>query len=162
MNLKLAAVVFVLGFGGVTTCDAQATQPSAVLAGSSTAGQPLQPASPPPSQSALTENAPRGVAADAPAVRLVREGTHLTNRTGRLSHATDGQAIFSFDSDGKTQQDPPMIIQPNLKLQTMESVVIGLSKDAHFRVSGTVTEYKGKNFILLDKAVVAADVDQQM
>jgi hypothetical protein len=80
-----------------------------------------------------------------------------------LSHTPDGQqAIFTFDTDGTTLADPPMIILPNLKLLSMENAVTGQSKDVHFRVSGKITEYKGRNYILLDKAVVVADVDQQM
>jgi hypothetical protein len=56
--------------------------------------------------------------------------------------------------------DPPMIIVPNLKLQTMEAVLAGRTTDVHFRISGMVTEYKGRNYILLDKAVVLADAEQ--
>jgi hypothetical protein len=39
--------------------------------------------------------------------------------------------------------------------------VLGLAGDLHFRISGTVTEYKGRNYILLDKAVSMADVEKQ-
>jgi hypothetical protein len=93
---------------------------------------------------------------------VVREGTHLINRSGRLNHSTDGQtATFTFDTDGKNMADPPMIILPNLKLQSMEAALAGRASDVHFRISGTVTEYKGRNYILLDKAVVMADVEQQ-
>jgi hypothetical protein len=42
----------------------------------------------------------------------------------------------------------------------MEAVVAGRSVDVHFRISGTVTEYKGRNYILLDKAVVLSDAEQ--
>jgi hypothetical protein len=98
----------------------------------------------------------------APNVPVVREGTHRINVSGRLSHSTDGQqAIFTFDSDGTAMKDPPMIILPNLKLEAMEAAVLNKAEDVHFRVSGTVTEYKGRNYILLDKAVVMADVEKQ-
>jgi hypothetical protein len=42
----------------------------------------------------------------------------------------------------------------------MEAVVIGRAADEHFRISGTVTEYKGRNYILLEKAVMMADAEQ--
>jgi hypothetical protein len=101
-----------------------------------------------------------GVAPDTPPAKIVREGTHLINRLGRLNHTPGGaEAILTFDTDGKTMGDPPMIIQPNLKLASMEGAVLGRAGDLHFRVSGTVMEYKGKNFILLDKAVAVADVE---
>ena len=100
------------------------------------------------------------VAPDAPVLKLAREGTHLIDRSARLNHSADGnQAILTFDTDGKALADPPMIILPNLKLAMMESAVLGRAGDLHFRVSGTVTEYKGRNYILLDKAVVIADVE---
>jgi hypothetical protein len=102
------------------------------------------------------------VAPGAPNVPVIREGTHKIDRSGRLSHSADGQtAIFTFDSDGTAMQDPPMIVLPNLKLQSMEGVVAAKASDAHFRISGTVTEYKGRNYILLDKAVVMADAEKQ-
>jgi hypothetical protein len=102
------------------------------------------------------------VAPDAPVLKVMREGTHLTERIGRLNHTPDGsQAIFTFDADGKTMADPPMIILPNLKLASMEAQVLGRAGDLHFRISGTVTEYKGRNYILLDKAVAIADVETQ-
>ncbi len=106
--------------------------------------------------------APAAVAPYAPPAKIVREGTHLINRIGRLNHtANQTEAVFTFDADGKTMGDPPMTILPNLKLAAMEGAVLGRAGDLHFRISGTVTEYKGKNYILLDKAVAIADVESQ-
>jgi hypothetical protein len=102
------------------------------------------------------------IAPDAPVLKIKREGSHLVNRIGRLNHSPDGQqANFTFDTDGKTMQDPPVIIMPNLKLSAMDGAVLGKAMDVHFRISGTVTEYKGRNYILLDKAVAIADVEAQ-
>ena len=102
------------------------------------------------------------VAPGAPAVRLVRGGTHLVDQTGRLNLTPDGRtAVFTFETDGKTMRDPPMVLLPNLKLANMEGQQAGLTKDAKFRVSGTVTEYHGRNYLLLDKAVAAADFDAE-
>ena len=56
---------------------------------------------------------------------------------------------------------PPVTVLPNLKLMAMETAVSNSSRDLRFRISGMVTEYNGKNFVLLDKAVVVPDVDQQ-
>ena len=58
-------------------------------------------------------------------------------------------------------QDPPLLILPNLKLQAMEDAVSSSNKDQSFRVSGLVTEYRGRNYLLLEKAVVIPDVEQQ-
>jgi hypothetical protein len=153
-------------FAGAQTTQPAATSPTPeqrmdrLLTSPPAAGQPLPPKTGGPATDTTTGKA--AVAPNAPALPVVREGTHLVNRSGRLNHSADGQqAIFTFDSDGKTMNDPPMIIVPNLKLQAMEGAVVSKSSDVHFRVSGTVTEYKGRNYILLEKAVVMADVEQQ-
>jgi hypothetical protein len=96
----------------------------------------------------------------APVVTVLREGTFLVDRVGRLSRSKDGsQAEFAFDSDGTALQDPPVVIIPNLKLQQMEDAVGGNTiRDLRFRVSGMVTEYRGRNYILLEKVVVVPDI----
>jgi hypothetical protein len=98
------------------------------------------------------------VAPQAAALPLLREGTSLADRIGRLSRSADGKdEQIVFDSDGRNMRDPPMIILPNLKLISMEDAVLAYNKDLRFRVSGIVTEYKGRNYILLLKAVMMAD-----
>jgi hypothetical protein len=99
------------------------------------------------------------VAPSAPVVNVLREGTFLVDRVGRLSRTADGsQAEFVFESDGTAMQDPPLVIVPSLKLQQMEDAVSTAIKDPRFRVSGTLTEYRGRNYILLDKVVVVPDI----
>jgi len=94
---------------------------------------------------------------------ILREGTDIIDRVGRLQKTTDGQQTqFVFDSDGRTLQDAPMIILPNLKLMSMENAVSEASHDLRFRITGTVTEYRGHNFILLEKVVVVQDRAQDL
>lgn len=102
------------------------------------------------------------VAPGAATLNVMREGTFIINRVGRLTRSADGQqAEFAFDADGKAMRDPPVVILPNLKLMQMENAAAGSSRDLRFRVSGMVTEYKGRNYALLDKVVVVPEVDQQ-
>ena len=99
------------------------------------------------------------VAPDAPVVNVLREGTFLVDRVGRLERSADGsQAEFVFDSDGTALQDPPVVIVPNLKLMQMEDAVANSMRDPRFRVSGMVTEYRGRNYVLLEKVVVVPEV----
>jgi hypothetical protein len=101
------------------------------------------------------------VAAPAPpSPSLIREGDYIRDRVGRLSRTIDGQFAFVFDSDGQALQDPPVLILPNLKLMQMESAVTSGNRDLKFRITGQVTEYKGHNYILIDKAVVPPDQTQ--
>jgi hypothetical protein len=103
------------------------------------------------------------VAPSAPVVNVLREGTFLVDRIGRLSRTADGsQAEFVFDSDGTAMQDPPLVILPNLKLQQMEDAVTNAIKDPRFRVSGQLTEFRGRNYILLDKVVVVPDILEKL
>ena len=103
---------------------------------------------------------------NAPLVTVMREGTPIVNRVGRLTlpgrganHS--GQAEFTFLADGQALRDPPLVILPNLKLMAMEEAVRGQSRDLRFRVSGIVTEYRGRNYVLLEKVSVVGDVTQQ-
>lgn len=145
------------------------TQPSAMPPGQlldqmlrpsgASSAQPLKPIANLP---VVDQTSGRSVAPNAPLVNLRREGEYIPDRTGRLTVAADGQSMeFTFDSDGKTLLDPPMLILPNLKLMQMENAVSSARRDLKFRVSGQVTEYKGRNYILLDKIVVVPDSSQQ-
>jgi hypothetical protein len=120
--------------------------------------QPLRPVENPP---ALDQTTGKPVPPNFPMSTVIREGEYLPDRTGRLTKTADGQFEFSFDSDGKALQDPPVIILPNLKLMQMENAVNASSRDLKFRISGQVTEYKGRNYILIDKFVVPPDTTQQ-
>jgi hypothetical protein len=88
---------------------------------------------------------------------LVREGSYIADRVGRLTRTPEGQVEFTFEADGLALKDPPMLILPNLKLMIMESMVKNASKDLKFHVSGMVTEYNGRNYILLEQVVAKED-----
>jgi hypothetical protein len=122
--------------------------------------KPLQPVVNPPDVDKTS-----GKAAVAPAAttqQLRREGDWIRDKVGRLTKGSDGQTWeFTFDSDGRTMQDPPVVILPNLKLMQMENAVTGSNRDLKFRVTGMVTEYKGRNYILLEKAMVESDTGNQ-
>jgi hypothetical protein len=102
------------------------------------------------------------VAPGAPTVTVMREGTDIVNRVGRLTRSSDGQSLeFTFESDGRTMQDPPVVILPNLNLMKMESATAGMSRDLRFRITGEVTEYRGRNYILLRKWIIVSDAEKQ-
>jgi hypothetical protein len=113
---------------------------------------PLTPAPDPPP----IATADRPIKPNPPPQNLIREGTVRFDRLGRLTRNADGQQEFTFDSDGQTLSDPPMIVLPNRKLMDMENAVKNMGQDLKFRITGTVTEYNGRNYILLDKAVVVS------
>jgi hypothetical protein len=102
------------------------------------------------------------IAPGAPVVTVMREGTDIVNRVGRLTRSADGQSWeFSFESDGRSMQDPPVVILPNLSLMKMETATAGMSRDLRFRITGEVTEYRGRNYVLLRKWTTLSDAEKQ-
>jgi len=102
------------------------------------------------------------VAPRAPTLTVVREGTPIVNRVGRITLGADGgQSEFVFESDGQALRDPPLIVLPNLNLMLMEDAARNNTREPRFRVSGVVTEYRGRNYLLLDKVYVLNAVNQQ-
>jgi hypothetical protein len=97
----------------------------------------------------------------APNIPLVREGTYIIDRLGRLTKTDKGEFEFTFESDGKSLRDPPMLLLPNLKLAQLEDAVTSQARDLKVRITGRVTEYRGRNYLLLDMIIVPPDVSQQ-
>jgi hypothetical protein len=121
-------------------------------------GKPLQPAA---TDEADATSGSGAVAPGAPTISVLREGSVIVDRVGRLTRSTDGQrAEFTLEADGKALRDPPLIILPNQKLMLMEEAVKTSSRDLRFRVTGLITEYRGRNYILLEKVVGSPDSEQ--
>lgn len=128
------------------------------LVGQQAPGRPIRPA-----ESGQTDHTtgPGAVAPDAPPQALLREGTFLIDRTGRLSRSADGQWWeFNFIADGQTLRDPPVRVLPNLKLMSMEDALTSTNRDLTFRITGILTEYRGRNHILLEKVIVVPEGDR--
>ena len=119
------------------------------------AAKPLQPKIDPPRFNGATGV---GGVIKTPVMALRREGTYIFDRVGRLTHNADGtQAEFTLQADAKTLADPPLIILPNMKLMSMEDIVKVTNRDVLFRVTGMLTEYRGRNYLLLEKVSVPAE-----
>jgi hypothetical protein len=102
------------------------------------------------------------VAPGAIPLTVMREGTPVINRVGRLTLGAAGTpSEFVFESDGQALRDPPLLLLPNLKLMIMEDVARGNTREPRFRVSGVVTEYRGRNYLLLEKVYVLTTPNQQ-
>lgn len=86
---------------------------------------------------------------------IIREGSYIVDRTGSLGHSADGQQWqFIFDAASAPRGEPTINILPNLNLMLMENAVASNNQDLHFKITGMVTEYRGKNYVLLQKVVV--------
>jgi hypothetical protein len=98
---------------------------------------------------------------NAPVVTMLPEQAQIFDRVCRLGPTQDGlHQQLTFDADGSTLRDPPLIVLPNLKLADLEKAA-GDQHNTRIRATGMVTEYRGRNYILLQKIVVMADSDRQ-
>jgi hypothetical protein len=98
---------------------------------------------------------------NAPIVTVLPEQAQIFDRVCRLGPCSDGlHEQLTFDADGSTLRDPPLIVLPNLKLVDLEKAA-GDQHSTRIRATGMVTEYRGRNYILLQKIVVMADSDRQ-
>ena len=168
-SLVSAAAMAVVALGQTGPSTQPASDPSTrqspeqtlvdMLKPSAGVAKPLQPTL--DSQQVDTKSK-YNVAPKTPPMAVQREGTFIFDRTGRLTRNADGtQAEFTFESDGKTLKDPPVIILPNLKLMTMEDAVKSTNRDLRFRVTGMLTEYRGRNYLLLEKVLVPPEGNSQ-
>ena len=122
--------------------------------------KPLQPIVDAPA--ADRTSGPGAVKPNAPSVATLREGTYIIDRVGRLERSPDGtQYQFVFEADGKSLREPPLVILPNTKLMMMENAVTVATRDLRFRVSGMLTEFRGRNYVLLEKVIQEPEPRQQ-
>ena len=143
---RLLNILAVLSIASATW--AQTTRPAAgtqsaddvlnrLLQPSRPVAQPLQPEPDPPKKDVSTV---KTVAPAGEQLNLIREGTYLVDRVGRLTKAADNTMNeLTLEADGKGMKDPPLLILPNLKLATMEKYIQSTSRDLRFRVTGLVT-----------------------
>jgi hypothetical protein len=165
----IALVVVLMIASAASRAFAQDTRPTTAPSADQILNQMLRPSNtdksaalqPEASPSAAIASADAGSPDAAAGGAILREGTDVIDRVGRLQKTGDGQEEFVFDSDGRTLGDPPLYILPSLKLMSMETAVSAASHDLRFRVTGTVTEYRGHNYILLEKVVVVQDKNQE-
>ena len=136
------------------TQPATASRPSADAALSNLLKTPTAaPVVPPATLPSAPEVVPAatGAAPTQPAVNRLREGQPIWNRVGRLVKDDAGHGyMFAFDADGKAMQDPPMALLPCRMLEQMEAASDLGTKPVKFRVSGQVTEYHSKNYLLVN------------
>ncbi len=79
---------------------------------------------------------------------LLAEGKRLFNREGRLETDKIGRSIFVFDAG-----TPPMHLLENSWREFLEERTAHGTRFARWRVSGVVTVYGNRNYLLLTKCV---------
>jgi len=104
----------------------------------------------------LVRPAPTG-----PAAKLLPEGYYISDRRGRLVKQA-GHWEFAFEADVSGRIDPPIRLLPNRWLEKMEADSAAATRSMAFRVSGEVTEYHGKNYLLVRKVLIEQDFSKTL
>ncbi|MEZ6135032.1 MAG: hypothetical protein R3C53_09005 [Pirellulaceae bacterium] len=93
-----------------------------------------------------SDNATGAAQEVAVAETILREGTRIESKAGECR--SDGERLAITFNDGKSHT---MIALENLAAQRILQAVSDDSNDKGWIVTGSVTEFQGRNFILLER-----------
>jgi hypothetical protein len=79
---------------------------------------------------------------------LLREDTKIVNRRGKLVRDSAGGWTLVFDADAAGLADPPMKLLPCLLLERIEDYAKKQGNNSPALISGTVSTYHGRNYLL--------------
>ena len=80
-----------------------------------------------------------------------REGTNLVDRVGRFKVTQDRVSFY----EQETEREFPAL--ENLALERVARIVSDSSDELQWSVSGTVTEFRGQNYLLVTRALLKAE-----
>ncbi len=116
----------------------------------------ILPSDPPEWPDALTaEGRSGGVVADVePTQRILPEGYILGRRPARFGRDESWWAI-AIGEVGSLPVGPPIRVLPNRRLMILERALAAGQPDDIYLVTGRVTEFLGRNYVLLENVVAA-------
>lgn len=86
------------------------------------------------------------------------ENTMIADRVGRLAYDPDTRYwLFAFEADGQSLAEPPIALLPSQLLEIVEKTLQKTSQPVKFRLSGQVTRYLNKNYLLPRKLLIVLD-----
>ena len=89
--------------------------------------------------------------------KLLPDGSRIVDRAGRLTR--DGDYLtLTFESRSEGPVEIPLRLLPNRLLEDMEMISEGGRKSVVFVVSGEVTEYRGVNYLMVQKLLIRPDL----
>ena len=79
----------------------------------------------------------------------------IVGRVGRLVYEPDEQMwLFAFESDASHLTEAPIGLLPCQLLEVMEKAIYQSARRVKYRVSGRVTKYQKRNYLLLRKVLL--------
>lgn len=88
----------------------------------------------------------------------LKQDTMLPERTGFITEK-DGQFVFELDALGQSIQNISFQLLPCQVLEQLERTQTAALDPVRFKIAGIVTEYKGRNYLLLQRAIRAYSHD---
>ncbi len=85
---------------------------------------------------------------DTPKKGRLREGTEWVNQIGAFQHTGDRMAFFTDLASGR------FIVLENLALDRISRILEDAAETPEWLVSGTITEHRGENYLLVHRAVL--------
>jgi len=90
-----------------------------------------------------------------------RPAGFMTGRRGRVMRMGGGEAVFVVDSGTASEvAEPPMTLLPCTNLSMIEALAERMGESATFTISGQVTVYQGRNYLLATTCTVNRKSDQ--
>lgn len=95
----------------------------------------------------------------AASTELLREGTMIVSRRGRLSVGNGGAWMFTVDNDtdGSPEADQPLRLMPCANLEIMIDHVREHRGSLSFTISGQVFLFDGRNYLLPSVVLIESD-----
>jgi hypothetical protein len=88
-----------------------------------------------------------------------KDGDLIVDRVGRMNFDVNEQVwVFAFETDSQTVSEPPVILHPCRLLEIMERTVQQSNRPQRFRISGQVTRYQGRSYLLPRKMLIVHDL----
>lgn len=134
-GLAALAAVFLLAISGAGLLEAE-----------DTANLPSLPAVPPPSNPSGGGNS--GDAAPVLGPTRLREGTALRGLIGTIRPVGERWTLFL------AQRDERYILLENLALERILRTNASFTEAPDWTIDGTVTEFRGQNYLLIEKALI--------
>jgi hypothetical protein len=87
-----------------------------------------------------------------------KDGHMVIDRVGRLTiDEEEGRSLFAFEADTRSLAEPPVVLLPCQLLEVMEKTASGAARSVKFRITGQVTRYQQRNYMLLRKLLIEYD-----
>ena len=88
-----------------------------------------------------------------------RDGYMIIDRVGRIHFDPEGMRwLFMFEADGASLAEPPVSLHPCRLLEVMETSVSQSAVSIRFRISGQISQYQGRNYMLLRKVLMVYEL----